>query len=253
MSAQAFHEIGLLELPRPDVDADPHPQPLRMPHGHLRQRGVYDPLAHVDRQGMVLDRGQKQARGQQAPVGVLPADERLGPHHLVGHHVDLGLVVQHKLVLRQGTLNLVHTLALRLDGRVRLHIEHVVTVFAGLFGQVHGLVGMAQQQIGVGIVLREQGHANAGRHLQGRASHLCNRSRCCMQQALQHGLAVRGLGQVHEHHHKLVTPHACQRIAFAQRFFHAFRQSHQQLVTHVVPVHVVHGLESVQIEVGHGQ
>lgn len=41
--------------------------------------------------------------------------------------------------------------------RVRRRVELVVAVAPGLLGGVHGLVGVAHQGIGVGVVLREQG------------------------------------------------------------------------------------------------
>ena len=49
-----------------------------------------------------------------------------------------------------------------LFGRILLDIKQVVTIFARLFGSVHGLIGMPHQQICIHIVLWIKRQANAG-------------------------------------------------------------------------------------------
>ena len=47
---------------------------------------------------------------------------------------------------------------------VLLGVEQMVAVAARLLGQVHGLVGVAQQGVGVGVVERVEGDADARRN-----------------------------------------------------------------------------------------
>jgi hypothetical protein len=52
-----------------------------------------------------------------------------------------------------------------LHGRIVGYVKQVIAVLASLFGQVHGLIGMAYERIGIYIVLRVKGDADAGRDL----------------------------------------------------------------------------------------
>jgi hypothetical protein len=52
--------------------------------------------------------------------------------------------------------------AVQLCLAVAFRVEQLIAVLARLLGLVHGLVGMAQQGVGIGIVLRIQGDADAG-------------------------------------------------------------------------------------------
>jgi len=46
---------------------------------------------------------------------------------------------------------------------IAFRIKQLVTVFPRFFGLIHGLIGMAQQGIGIFIVFRVEGDAYAGR------------------------------------------------------------------------------------------
>ena len=93
-----------------------------------------------------------------------PTDQGLGAKHGTAAQIDLGLVVQNKLVALQGQAQHVQVLAVQLGFAVTLGVKQVVAVFARFFGGVHRLVGMAQQGIGIGMVLGVQAHPNAGGH-----------------------------------------------------------------------------------------
>ena len=52
-------------------------------------------------------------------------------------------------------------------------IEDVIAILARHFGLIHGLVGLAQQLIGLDVLgLRIEGHAQAGRDLQHQRAQL---------------------------------------------------------------------------------
>ena len=178
---------------------------------------------------------------------MLPADQRFGAYHLSGTHIHLGLVVQNEFSALQGQTYFVEALAQGLAGDVVRHIKKVVTVFAGLLGLVHGLIGVPHQQVGVGAVLRIQGYTHAGGHLQHRIAHRHGLGRG-LQQPLQHRLARSRFFQVHQHSNKFIPANARQRVAFTQGRLHALGQCHQQVVSHVVPMGVVDCLEAVKVQ-----
>ena len=250
-SRQVLHKARPLQRGGADVHPHRQHQPLLLPARQLLEHLGQHPFVQLGGQGLPLQHRQKVAGCQQPFVGVLPADQRLGPHQLAGVHVHLGLVEQHHFVATQGLVYAVDLLAAALDGVVGGHVEQVITVFARLLGLVHGLVGMAHELLGIGTVLRVQGHTQAGRYLQARIAHLHRLGRG-LQQPGQHGFAgVVGAGQRGQHGHKLIAAHACQGVALAQHFFQALGQGNQQLVAHRVAVLVVDGLEAVQIEKHH--
>jgi hypothetical protein len=217
----------------------------------LQGRGNH-PVADLQADGMVVHRGQKSRRGQQTPLRMLPADQGLCTDHLAGAHVDLGLVVQDKLVRCQRLVQARHFLALRFDGRVAFHIEQVVAVLARLFGLVHGLVGMADEQVGSHAIGRKQRHTNACRKLEQPVAQ-AHRVGCGAQHAVQHGMAVVQMLQVRQHGDEFVAPHAREGIALAQGRLQALCQGHEQIVALLMAMQVVDGLETVQVDERHRQ
>jgi hypothetical protein len=132
-------------------------------------------------------------------------------------------------------------------------IEDGVAVGARLLGLVHGMVGLAQQLVAIhlgGLRVKRDAHACCGdqcltvqRHWGGGGTH----------QACQQGIDGIGIGHIKHHRHKFVAAQAAHGVTLAQCSLHALGQRGQQAVTHGVAVGVVHGLETVQIQVHHGQ
>ena len=81
-----------------------------------------------------------------------PAYQRFGTHHGAHAHVHLGLQVQGELLFVQCVAHALGLLAQHLHRPVLHGIEQVKAVAPRLFGRVHGLVGMAQQGVGIGVV-----------------------------------------------------------------------------------------------------
>ncbi len=75
---------------------------------------------------------------------MLPQDQRLSPHHLAGVHVDLRLVVQHKLMLLQRQADAAQAFMVDTQTAVLHRIKDVIPVFASHFGLIHGQVGLTQ-------------------------------------------------------------------------------------------------------------
>jgi len=149
-----------------DIDADAQQQAAGAPFLHLRQRGTDHPLAQRNIQLAVLDIGQERAGCQHAVLGVVPAQQRLGPHHLAITHVHLGLVIEAQLALLQRLPQARQAFLAAATALVVLGIEQAVAVTPLLLYLVHGLIGMAQQGIRIMLVMRIQRHADAGADLQ---------------------------------------------------------------------------------------
>ena len=158
---------------------------------------------------------QESARCEQTAFGVLPADEGLGPDHFTGAQVHLGLVVKNKFLQQQCLSDTPDRLIFESQRSIVLGIKQVVTVFSGELGTVHGLVGLAQQLIGVDVVHRGvKTHAHAGRYLEGDVVQY-NRVRDDFQQLLHQTQAVLLVCQIHQDGYKFITTQTCDRVAFA--------------------------------------
>ena len=146
---------------------------------------------------------------------MLPADQRFGANHRARAHVDLGLEVHHELAVAESAPNLLQRFVQSAHVAVLIGVEQVIAVLAGELGLVHGLVGLAQQLVGVDLVaLRVEGDAETGRDLE---HEVADRDRLCRrrQQAVEHRQAGGGVGQIEQHRDELVAAHPGQRIAFA--------------------------------------
>ena len=185
--------------------------------------------------------------------GVLPADQGLCADHLAGAQIDLGLVVQHQLVLGQGLTDALQAFMVAAHMAILLGIKDMAAVLAQQLGLVHGLIGLAQQLVGVHrIGLRVGGHPHAGRDLQAQRADQY-RLGCRGQDAVDRWQPVTELTVVVQHGHELIPTQARQGVALAQGVAHAQGQGHEQLVAHFVTMPVVHLLETVEVEVKHGQ
>ena len=158
----------------------------------------------------------------------MPAYQRLHPDHLVGSQLQLGLVIQFEFARVQtlqdappGLMQQAH--ALVVDG-----IVEVIAVLAGLLGDIHRLVGMAQQGIAVLVVGGIEGHPDTGRDGDRMPLDLHGR-RNGLHDALQHLEAFGLKHQVVEQHHELVATQTRQGIARTQRLLQAARDIDQQL------------------------
>ena len=150
---QAVGEIRRLELAGSDIDAHRQVDAQPAPAAHLGQGRGGHPFADFDGEIAVVDDRQELVRRHQAPLRRLPADQRLGADHPAAAHVDLGLVVEDEFAGRQGGAQAGELLAVGRASAVVVGIEENEAIAAGLLGDVHGLVGIAQQAVGIGAVV----------------------------------------------------------------------------------------------------
>ena len=111
---------------------------------------------------------------------------------------------------------------------------------------------MAQQGVGIGVVLREHGVANAGGDDHPLGIQRVG-GRDAFHHAFEQAFAVADRAQPGHEDHELVAAQAGHTVQAPQRPREAACHHHQQAVARAVAQAVVHGLESVQVEVGHAQ
>ena len=250
---QTRGEIDLLQLTGTHIHAHRNIQPALVPGLDLLQRLADHPLPHLGGQGVVLDHRKKHGWKQHPLFGMSPADQGFRADHPTGAHVDLGLVVEHELVVFKRLANPHQAFMAAAHAAVLIGIENLVAILARQLGLVHRLIRLTQQLIGIHVVvLRVERDAQAGRHLQ----HVLpdpHRLRRGIEQAIQHGQAGRYVVKVDQHHDELVAAEPCQRISLAQGLAHAAGQRNQQLVACFMAVGIVDTLESVEVEIPHRQ
>ena len=139
---------------------------------------------------------QESGRRQDTTLRVLPPDQGLGTDECTRAHVDLGLVIQHELLQVEGIADLFEALAMALGCRIMGQVEQMPAVAPRLLGKVHGLVGMAHQQVGIDAILGVDRHADAGRHPQCAITHH-HRFGGGTQQTVEHRFTGFGTVQVH--------------------------------------------------------
>lgn len=137
-------------------------QPFTLQLGNALQGVPEYPLAQPNLQLRARQGREKVARPQQALFRVLPAQQAFGPDHGTVLHIHLGLQVQGKFTPLQRLPQAFALLVLFVLAACQGCVKAMKAVAPGLFGLVHGLVGMAQEGISVGIVFREQRVADAG-------------------------------------------------------------------------------------------
>lgn len=92
---------------------------LRIPEGHLPTGFIEHPLADRDDQAGLFRQLNKRGRQQQALLRMLPAQQRLGPYRNATDGVELGLVVQAKLLVLDGVAQVLQQL--QLFSRIGVH------------------------------------------------------------------------------------------------------------------------------------
>ena len=157
-------EAAVQQLVGADVDAHAQVQSLAEPARRLGHGLANDPVAQRPLQVAARHEGQELARRAQALARVVPAQQGLGTHQPAAAQLHLGLVVQQEFTLLQRLAQPAQLQAARMGLAVVFRIEQLVAVAPGLLGHAHGLVGMAQQQVGVGLVVGVEADAQAGGH-----------------------------------------------------------------------------------------
>ena len=181
---------------------------------------------------------------------MVPPHQGLHTHDPPRPQRHLGLVVHDQLPPLDGVVQA----ALELQPLVGLGVEarrvELVGVATAVLGPVHGGVGVLEQRLGGGAVLRVQGHAHAGRDVDLLASQGEGAAERPQHLACHPDDVVLAV-DLAEEDRELVAAHAGDGVVFAHRLGEAPAHQLQELVADSVPQAVVDLLEPVEVDEHH--
>ncbi len=209
------------------------------------------PRADRDDQAGLLGERDELARREQAPVGVLPAHQRLHPDQPAAGERQLRLEVDDQLVLDQRAAKVV--LEVKASGGTLEHhvVEQRGAPAAGLLGAVHRGVGVADQLVGAAAERGGGRDADAGvrEHLLAAAERERPPER--LQDALGDGDGVALVAEVLAQDRELVAAEAGHQLVAANGRAQPLSGRGEQLVAGPVAEAVVDELEAVEVEEQH--
>ena len=130
------------------------PRPVGVPAVGLTAGLDEDLPAQLDDQAGLLSHGNEGARRDVAPDRVPPAGQRLERDHPAGPAVDDRLVVDGQAVITDGAPQVLIEAHAFHGGGVHVGLEHPVAALPGPLGLVHGGIGVGQQPVRRGVVVR---------------------------------------------------------------------------------------------------
>ena len=120
----------------------------------LATRLLEDPGADRDHEARLLRQRDEVVRTHEPSRGVVPTDERLEPLDRAARQVDHRLEQEHELLVVDRPLEIGLQLEAAQRRVVHLRFEDLIPVLAGLLGDVHRDVGVAEELL---RALRSQG------------------------------------------------------------------------------------------------
>ncbi len=166
-------QARVAQLARGDVDEHvDRPAPFgEGPADGLPARLLEDPAAERLEQPALLGDREELGGTEQAVVGVVPAQQGLGPEDRAGPQVDDGLEVEQELVALDAAAQGLLGGEPCDDTGPEVVVEHLDAVATPALGHVHGGVGVAQQLARL-LVSGGDDHADADRHVHLRVAHV---------------------------------------------------------------------------------
>ena len=247
------HQLGPLQLPAVEVDADPHqwrggvahlPAP-RVACGLLER-----PATELDDQAAAF-RYRDEGRGcDQAKLRMIPSEERLRAVDRTGLEHHDGLVVKHELFLGQGAGHVGLQLQEVKRGAGKRGVELHIAGLASRFGDIHRDIGVADQFLRRLLARYQSGDPDAG--VDGDLLTAdAERGDELPGDPLRHPGSDLFILHVLEQHREFIAAEPSDGVAWSQRRADARPNRSQQLVADVVAQRVVNRLEVVEVEEEH--
>ena len=223
--SQSLGEQGFLQVARGDIDAERQIQSQALPLRQLFNALLHHPVTYLGTERAVFYQGQELGGRNHTMLRVAPPQECFHAQHTARAHVDLGLKVQNELVAVQGFLHARNGLKLSFGAPVVLRVKEQVAIAPRLFGAVHGMVGVTHQRVGVHMVQRVHGGANAGGHHHRRHTETQGVGFSQVAQYAFDGLAALFNGGCAQQENEFVTTESRDRITATGPVAHGAAQS----------------------------
>src|SRR6185437_6261129 len=237
----------LLELPHRYVDRNGHQrQPLTLPLTQLQATPPQHIVTDLDNEIALLGDGNESRGWNIVTVRRTPAYQRLETDSAQCLQIEARLVLDTELVvikgLAQGALE---TDALAQPG-IHLRCVELVITAAAILRCVQRDIGMLEELLGIGAILRINADANARRHGQGNPINIHRHSERCSN-AFGRGVNLQGIAQHSGDDDEFVTSHAHYQILNRHGRAQPLRDSCQQTIARAMTQGVVDVLEVVKI------
>ena len=220
---------------------------LRLPAGF-----VDDPAADRLDQAAVFGDRHELGRLDQAPIGMPPADERLGADDGAGLQVHLRLVEQLEFPLVDRAVQAGFD-RLPFDGaHIQLGLEELVAVPPLVLGMVQRHVGTLQQRLRILAVVGVDADADADGDVELVIGERERPREGCDDLLRAHG-RVLGVLQLRQHDHEFVPALPADRVGAPDAHRDFPPDDSQQLVAEQVSERVVDVFEAIDIQKEHGQ
>lgn len=239
-------QVRILELTRGEIDCHAQIESLVEPCLGLRAGGFQYPFPQrQDEPRLLGDRNELGGMVLDA-VGIAPAQQGFGAEDPARFQVDDRLVVEPELLFDQRVAHFRFERQPLLQPFAQPRFKAGKAAAAQALRLVHGRVGVLEQCLAVGAVVREEGQADAAGHFQSMLGHLERRLE-------HHDQALRRPGggggrAVGKNDQELVAAQARQHVVMTQRGGRPFADFGQELVADAVPERVVDVLEAIEIE-----
>ena len=151
---------------------------------------------------------------------MLPTQQRFHANYPAAATVDDGLIEKTQLVLGDGLFDQAERGAVVALAFLQSRVEQDEAVLAGFLGQIHRMVGMAQQGVGIAVVSRVQRDADAGRDGNRLFDDGVKRSQL-LQYTAQRFFQFSGVFQAAQKQDEFVAAKPCHGVVAA----HAFTQT----------------------------
>ena len=177
-----------------------------------------------------------------------PAQQRLEADDGAGRDIDLRLIMQRKLFIRDGKMQLLGENHFFIRRRLHVRVVELPAVFAGLFRKIHGIVHILENLVDGIAILRIHRHPDAGRQMEDFPEHFGFLAERLDNAVGDHG-AVPPITALRQNHDELIAADPADKGIFPRFPTNPLAGLDDNGVAIGVPKCVVHRFEIIQINI----